>query len=385
MMTDLSAFSKLLPREITTVIDDIELFDFSTGIVGGIPRDYLLTGMLGDDFDLEIRPYQGPMLEKFSKLKDFLVQKFQAIIQKYDVIKFSLGRYNIEITLPRLEHYNDLKGHDNFDVTFIEDTQRNQSFRRRDFTINAIMFEFYHRQWQIVDPLDGIKALNEKRLCFCSPLFDRDPVRFLRAHRFQINLTMTFDSPLKELLHQMDLQGLTTHYLRHELTKCDRPLLMLTKIIECRFDILPHISLQDNRLEVLDYDQFYEGQLDKHIQDAVFLSKDKRKTILSDLGFSFKGLLPSEKLNCSWIDLSMLSNDHPNFQYFYALLTQLTQRNLTDTKMAYLLSYYDFAFTLKHFKAFQSQRYELLSSDKMLPPDHYKYQIFRGRLRGVTP
>lgn len=54
---------------------------------------------------------------------------------------------------------------------------------RRDFTINAIAMRL---DGTIIDPLEGVAALRQKRLTACSPhSFVDDPIRLFRAFRFE--------------------------------------------------------------------------------------------------------------------------------------------------------------------------------------------------------
>lgn len=70
------------------------------------------------------------------------------------------------------------------EMTLIEDGPGLEAeLRRRDFTINAMAMTL---DGGLVDPLDGRRALEERRLSCCSPRsFADDPARLFRAFRFE--------------------------------------------------------------------------------------------------------------------------------------------------------------------------------------------------------
>ena len=82
-----------------------------------------------------------------------------------------------------------------------------EDLRRRDFTINAMAVrlpDWLARSTEPhgwIDPLDGRKALAERRLTACFPeTFRDDPLRILRAFRFAALLGFAFDAALAPLM-----------------------------------------------------------------------------------------------------------------------------------------------------------------------------------------
>ena len=67
--------------------------------------------------------------------------------------------------------------------------------RRRDFTANAVYYDIHADKF--IDPLDGITAINEKRLTTVAPakkVFSEDGLRLMRLARFAATLGFTPDS-----------------------------------------------------------------------------------------------------------------------------------------------------------------------------------------------
>lgn len=80
------------------------------------------------------------------------------------------------------------------DVGLLNGRSIEEDLRRRDFTINAVAALWTGEEFEIIDPLGGLRDLAEKRLRSASPDSIRDdPPRILRAHRFALHygLTMT--------------------------------------------------------------------------------------------------------------------------------------------------------------------------------------------------
>lgn len=84
-----------------------------------------------------------------------------------------------------------------------------EDLARRDFTVNAMAISLQdwlaspERLAGLIDPLDGRRALQERRLSACFPgTFERDPVRILRAFRFAAQLEMTLDPAMSPLMAQ---------------------------------------------------------------------------------------------------------------------------------------------------------------------------------------
>ena len=167
---------------------------------------FLLTGNLGSDLDFEVH---GEL-----SLQD--LEQFEASTLAFGAYRLQLDKWTIELTPARHEQYLEGEyGHSNFKAIFLSDEDFTQSFKRRDFTINAIGHHWRKQEW--IDPFDGRLDLSKHLLRPCSEDFIRDPVRYLRAIRFSCDFSLSPE--LQQLLPQMSLQHLTAHYFFSELFK----------------------------------------------------------------------------------------------------------------------------------------------------------------------
>jgi putative nucleotidyltransferase with HDIG domain len=83
------------------------------------------------------------------------------------------------------------------DVAAFREADLLADLRDRDFTINAIAVSLHNLE-RVIDPLDGIGALERKQLVLCSPAsIANDPVRALRAIRLSINFNLRFSPETK--------------------------------------------------------------------------------------------------------------------------------------------------------------------------------------------
>ena len=151
-------------------------------IVGGTPRDYYLGLPCKPDFDIE---YRGDTSELKSILEHFEVLK-------YEVLRFKDSEFEAEFSLPRVEKFEENFSHSNFIASFDADLSYEKAAHRRDFTVNAIYWKYADGHFEVVDPLDGVFHLKEKRLVPCSKDFSKDPVRYLRGLRFSILFDFDF-------------------------------------------------------------------------------------------------------------------------------------------------------------------------------------------------
>lgn len=142
-------------------------------LVGGALRDYLLNE-INYDLDFALASNSNDAYKKLSKLYNCDFN------EKYQSIKFTIGKYSIEISHCRVEsEYLDYR-HPN-SVEFCDDIKTDS--KRRDFTINAL----YYKNGKIYDFYTGLDDLNNRVLRTIGDTltrFKEDPLRILRMIRF---------------------------------------------------------------------------------------------------------------------------------------------------------------------------------------------------------
>lgn len=142
--------------------------------VGGCVRDALL-GRPAADIDIEIYHLNEAAVR--DALKDSF--ELEAAGMSFGVLK--VHHAEIDLALPRVENKTGA-GHRGFLVETMPDLPVSEAAARRDFTINAIMYDPLREE--IEDPWNGRRDLEEKILRHVSFHFSEDPLRVLRAMQF---------------------------------------------------------------------------------------------------------------------------------------------------------------------------------------------------------
>lgn len=235
MNFDKKTFISKLPGSIPGLMTEVTKHGFIPVLVGGSVRDFFLHGTLGTDWDMEL--YHDSLAFNRTHWKDFgksLGSFGKVAFLPYDIIRLELPEIQIEFSPPRIEHYReDQKGHSNFDAEFNFKLPFEEAVKRRDFTINAMGFKFLSKNdVEHLDPLNGLFHLREKSLHYAGADFARDPVRFLRAHRFALKLQFEFSPELKKVTEEMNLEGVTASYLWSELQKSGDGILFLERMLK---------------------------------------------------------------------------------------------------------------------------------------------------------
>ena len=152
-------------------------------LVGGSVRDALLAIPV-KDFDVEVF---GLGLDRLAQV---LARwgKTDLVGRSFGVVKLTLpsGRI-IDFSIPRRDS-KVAPGHKGFEISFDPDISPREAAARRDFTINALMFD--PRRQEVLDFFGGQADLQNRILRHTSAAFVEDPLRVLRgmqlASRFQL-------------------------------------------------------------------------------------------------------------------------------------------------------------------------------------------------------
>jgi len=162
-------------------------------LVGGCVRDLLL-GIKPKDFDIEVYGLKSEQLETVLAP----LGKTAHVGKHFGVIKLWLKGMELDIALPRTEH-KIADGHRGFSVESNPDMKPETATLRRDFTINAMMFNPLDNT--LLDFHGGQDDLSNKMLRHVSPAFIEDPLRPLRAVQFAARFQLQLDKETAELCH----------------------------------------------------------------------------------------------------------------------------------------------------------------------------------------
>ncbi len=146
-------------------------------LVGGCVRDALL-GLPVKDFDLEVF---GVSYERLARaLRRW--GRVDFVGQSFGVAKLSTGSgLAYDFAIPRRDRKVAL-GHKGFAVEFDADITPQEAASRRDFTLNALMFD--PRRGEVLDFFGGQADLRDRVLRHTSEAFPEDPLRVLRGLQF---------------------------------------------------------------------------------------------------------------------------------------------------------------------------------------------------------
>ncbi len=168
--------NELLPRPLARLLADTpELAE--AYLVGGCVRDWLL-GTPVKDFDVEVFGigYDGlvQVLERSGRV--------DLVGRSFGVIKLTVAPgQTFDFTLPRRDSKVSA-GHRGFAVEFDPGLSLREAAARRDYTINALMWN--PRRQELCDFFGGRNDLDAQVLRHTSPAFAEDPLRVLRGMQF---------------------------------------------------------------------------------------------------------------------------------------------------------------------------------------------------------
>jgi tRNA nucleotidyltransferase (CCA-adding enzyme) len=177
-------------------------------VAGGWVRDRLL-GVEASDVDIEV--YGVPaarlrgLLERFGRV--------DAVGEAFTVFKVA----GVDIALPRRESKVG-RGHRGFEIAGDPDMSVEDACRRRDFTINAILFDPLSEEF--LDPFGGRRDLERRVLRMVDEAtFPDDSLRVLRAMQFAARFSLTMDGVTKRVCRSIPLDDLPGERILGEFEK----------------------------------------------------------------------------------------------------------------------------------------------------------------------
>ena len=180
------------------VISRLQENGFQAYLVGGCIRDLLLR-KIPKDFDISTDAHPEEVRELF--------RNSRIIGKRFRIVHVRFGREIIEVTTfrgPHADEYDEnhsdsgMTLNDNVYGTFKEDVFR------RDFTMNAIYYEPQGKE--VIDFADGIADIESQIIRTIGDPTSRlreDPVRMLRATRFQAKLEFSLESDLESSIRSL--------------------------------------------------------------------------------------------------------------------------------------------------------------------------------------
>lgn len=178
-------------------------------LVGGCVRDNLMQ-LPAKDIDIEIYGLE------LNKLINILKEKFSInyVGKSFGVIK--LNHYPIDISIPRTEQKTS-QGYTGFKITTNHNYEPKEACARRDFTINAILYNPLNDKY--IDPFNGYDDLKKKILRHTTKKFIEDPLRVLRSMQFLARFDFTISRETLELCKQIKIENLSRERIFEEWKK----------------------------------------------------------------------------------------------------------------------------------------------------------------------
>lgn len=244
-------FESQLPSSFGDVYGVLNSHGLIPTLVGGVVRDFLITGIVGNDWDMEVtHPTVSFNKDSWKEFGRDLSKLGKVTFLPYEIIRLDIKNIQYEFSPPRKENFSGVSGHSNFTAEFDFKLPFAEAVKRRDFTINAIGVKFLSaKSVELIDPLNGLVHLYDKKLHPAGEDFNKDPVRFLRAIRFSLKLNLNFSAELEKILLSMSVAGLSQSYLWSEMQKSGQPLLFLKKILDLS-EIRPDLILPLKKSEL---------------------------------------------------------------------------------------------------------------------------------------
>lgn len=185
-------------------------------LVGGWVRDFI-RGFETTDYDLEVYGVEAARLRALLDRHG----RVDAVGEAFTVYKVKLreGRRRIvvDVSLPRRESKTG-RGHRGFVVEGDPEMSFDEAARRRDFTINAMMYDPLSEEY--LDPYGGRQDLERRIIRVVDPrTFIEDSLRVLRAMQFAARFEFEIENQTLSFCRSIDLTDLPAERLRAEVEK----------------------------------------------------------------------------------------------------------------------------------------------------------------------
>jgi tRNA nucleotidyltransferase (CCA-adding enzyme) len=218
-------------REVLKICEAVRDAGGRAMLVGGWVRDRLL-GIESKDFDIEVYGIEPSGLralleriapvntvgEHFSVYKLVFYESREAFKSEISNLKPRREeRYEVDVAIPRRESKSG-RGHRAFTIEGDPAMTFEEATRRRDFTINAILYDPLADQF--LDPTGGIGDLKGRILrAVAADTFVEDSLRVLRAVQLAARFQLVIEPQTVELCRGVDLSDLPHERVWGEIEK----------------------------------------------------------------------------------------------------------------------------------------------------------------------
>ncbi|MEK6301242.1 MAG: hypothetical protein AABO41_11010 [Acidobacteriota bacterium] len=272
-------------------------------LVGGWVRDRL-RGFESKDFDIEVYGLDAARLrsvletiarvntvgEHFAVYKLSFREKAEGTAPDSAHVDRNDARIEIDVSIPRRESKSG-RGHRAFVIEGDPSMTPEEAARRRDFTINAVMYDPLSDE--TIDPYGGVQDLKRRVLrAVAADTFVEDSLRVLRTVQLAARFEMTVEPGTAELCRNVDLSDLPAERIWGEVEKllllAERPSIGLRTSLELGAldKLFPELGalagVETDRRAQSDRDAFTHTalSLDKAVVLARNLSKPERITVM---------------------------------------------------------------------------------------------------------
>jgi len=186
---------KQLPNIVLKLCHAIETAGGQAWLVGGVVRDLCLA-IPPKDMDIEVYGLEPDALQN-------LAQQFgriEILGKHFGVLKLWTQGIDIDLALPRTE-IKTSAGHRGFTVSPDPYISPETATLRRDFTINAMMYDPLNGN--LLDLHHGQEDLKKHILRHVSPAFAEDPLRVLRAMQFAARFNLKLHPETAQLCRKL--------------------------------------------------------------------------------------------------------------------------------------------------------------------------------------
>jgi tRNA nucleotidyltransferase (CCA-adding enzyme) len=202
------------PEEVQRITDLLNSSGARCYIIGGFTRDLLL-GKNPKDLDIEVHGLTLDDLKKILESSGFTINE---VGKSFGILKVEDRESGavIDISVPRIDNTGRKP-----DITFIENPTPATAAARRDFTINAIMYDT--KDDVIADPYQGISHLEEGIVqAVTHRSFTEDPLRIVRAAQFAARLGFSVEPGTVLSANRADTRTMAPERVTDELLKVFR-------------------------------------------------------------------------------------------------------------------------------------------------------------------